>query len=134
MEEDCLMKPSVSIRVHPWFYSTTHNSPCKIIEEQTLWDQKVCRIWLPNQDAVVRVPSSALRPLNSELQPEIEANRIAYIAAAAKVARGAGGWYKRIRGPCAPGSHGIKRHPAPTPDSRFIPCNFRRQGPLSAGR
>lgn len=80
------MKPSVSIRVHPWFYSTIHNSHCNIIEEETLWDQAICRIWLPNQDAVVRVPRSALRPLNFELQPEIEANRIAYVAAAAKVA------------------------------------------------
>ena len=69
-----------------WQYSTIHNSPCKIIEEQTLWGQTVCRIWLPNQDAVVRVPHSALRPLSAELQPEIEANRIAYVAAAAKVA------------------------------------------------
>jgi superfamily II DNA or RNA helicase len=41
---------------------------------------------LPNQDAVVRVPRSALRPLNADLQPEIEAGRIAYVAAAAKVA------------------------------------------------
>ncbi|AKB74629.1 helicase (Snf2/Rad54 family) [Methanosarcina lacustris Z-7289] len=69
-----------------WQYSTIHNSPCKILEEQTLWGQSVCRIWLPNQDAMVRVPRSALRPLTSELQPEIEANRIAYISAAAKVA------------------------------------------------
>jgi superfamily II DNA or RNA helicase len=35
---------------------------------------------------VVRVPRSALRPLNADLQPEIEAGRIAYVAAAAKVA------------------------------------------------
>ncbi len=69
-----------------WQYSTIHNSPCKVIEEQTLWGQSVCRIWLPNQDAVVRVSRSALRPLTSELQPELEANRIAYISAAAKVA------------------------------------------------
>jgi superfamily II DNA or RNA helicase len=41
---------------------------------------------LPNQDAVVRVPRSALRPLSADLQPEIEAGRIAYVAAAAKVA------------------------------------------------
>lgn len=68
-----------------WQYSTIHNSPCKIIEEETLWGQKVCRIWLPNQDAVVRVPFSALCPLNFELQPEIEANRIADISADAKV-------------------------------------------------
>ena len=46
----------------------------------------MCRVWLPNQDAVVRVPRSALRPLSADLQPEIEAGRIAYVAAAAKVA------------------------------------------------
>ena len=45
----------------------------------------MCRVWLPNQDAVVRVPRSALRPLNADLQPEIEAGRIAYVAADAKV-------------------------------------------------
>lgn len=69
-----------------WQYSTVHNSACKVIEEQTLWGQTVCRVWLPNQDAVVRVPRSALRPLSGDLQPEIEAGRIAYVAAAAKVA------------------------------------------------
>ena len=70
----------------PWQYSTVHNSACKVIEEQTLWGQTVCRVWLPNQDAVVRVPRSALRPLSADLQAEIEAGRIAYVAAAAKVA------------------------------------------------
>jgi superfamily II DNA or RNA helicase len=70
----------------PWQYSAIHNTPCKVIEEQTLWGQTVCRVWLPNQDAVVRVPRSALRPRSADLQPEIEAGRIAYVAAAAKVA------------------------------------------------
>ncbi len=69
-----------------WQYSTIHNSVCKVIEEQTLWGQTVCRVWLPNQDTVVRVPRSALRPLSADLKPEIEAGRIAYVAAAAKVA------------------------------------------------
>lgn len=69
-----------------WYYSTLHNSHCQIIEEQTLWGQTVCRVWLPNQDTVVRVPQSALRPLDSGLQPDIEAHRIHYLAAAAKVA------------------------------------------------
>jgi len=69
-----------------WQYSSIHNSACKVIEEQTLWGQTVCRVWLPNQDAVVRVPRSALRPLSADLRPEIEAGRIAYVAAAAKVA------------------------------------------------
>ncbi|WP_197713653.1 DEAD/DEAH box helicase [Hydrogenophilus thermoluteolus] len=70
---------------HEWHYSTVHKSACKVIEKQTLWDQTVCRIWLPNQDAVVRVPCSALRPLSADLRPEIEAGCIAYVAAAAKV-------------------------------------------------
>ena len=69
-----------------WQYSTVHNSACKVIEEQTLWGQTVCRVWLRNQEAVVRVPRSALRPLNADLPPVIEAGRIAYVAAAGKVA------------------------------------------------
>ncbi|MDP2644052.1 MAG: helicase-related protein [Desulfobacterales bacterium] len=69
-----------------WQFSTVHNSACKVIEEQTLWGQTVCRVWLPNQDTVVRVSRSALRPFNTDLQPEIEAGRISYVAAAAKVA------------------------------------------------
>lgn len=70
----------------PWQYSTVHNSACKVIEEQTLWGQTVCRVWLPNQDSVVRVLRSTLRTITCDLHPEIESHRIAYIAAAAKVA------------------------------------------------
>tara|TARA_B100002003_G_scaffold92853_1_gene86523 strand:- start:5721 stop:8642 length:2922 start_codon:yes stop_codon:yes gene_type:complete len=69
-----------------WRYSTLHNSVCKVIEEQTLWGQTVFRVWLPNENAVVRVPSSALRPLEAGLDPETEAGRIGYVAAATKVA------------------------------------------------
>jgi len=69
-----------------WLFSTVHNCICKVIEEQTLWGQTVCRVWLPNQDAVVRVSRAALQPLGAELRPVIEAHRIAYVAAAAKVA------------------------------------------------
>ncbi len=53
-----------------WQYSTVHNSACKVIEEQALWGRTVCRIWLPNQDAVVRLPRSVLRPLDADLQPQ----------------------------------------------------------------
>ncbi len=69
-----------------WQYSTVHNSPCKVIEAQTLWGETVCRVWLPNQDAVVRIFRSALRPLSVDIEPEIQVGRIAYVAAAAKVA------------------------------------------------
>ena len=53
-----------------WQFSILHSSPCKVIEEQTLWGQPICRVWLPNQDAVVRVPRSDLQPLNTELRPD----------------------------------------------------------------
>ena len=33
-----------------WLYSTIHKCPCKVIEEQTLWGQSVCRVWLPGRD------------------------------------------------------------------------------------
>lgn len=72
--------------VFSWQYSTLHNSACKVLEEQTLWGQAVCRIWLPSQDAVVRVPCDTLQPMNACLQPQLEAERIAYVASAAKVA------------------------------------------------
>jgi superfamily II DNA or RNA helicase len=72
--------------MHNWKYSTIHKSACKVVDEQTLWGQTVCRIWLPNQDAVVRVPQSDLQPLSSDRHPKIESHRISYISAAAKVA------------------------------------------------
>jgi hypothetical protein len=51
------MKPSTFGQ--EWPYSAVHHSARKVIEEQTLWGQVVCRVWLPNQDAVVRVPRSS---------------------------------------------------------------------------
>ncbi|MCF4150288.1 SNF2-related protein [Dethiosulfovibrio sp. F2B] len=69
-----------------WKYSTIHKSACKVVDEQTLWGQTVCRVWLPNQDAVVRVSQSDLQSLSSDWHPRIEGHRITYISAAAKVA------------------------------------------------
>jgi len=69
-----------------WQYSTIHNCICKVIEEQTLWGQTVCRVWFPSSDAVVKIPGSALKPISEVLNPDIERYRISYIATAAKVA------------------------------------------------
>jgi superfamily II DNA or RNA helicase len=85
--------------VDQWLFSTVHNCACKVIEEQTLWGQTVCRVWLPNQDAVVRVSRSALRPLGADLRPDIERHRIAYVAAAAKVAELLDGGTSDTNGP-----------------------------------
>ena len=75
------------MRNNSWYYSTLHNSPCKVIETQRLWGQEVCRIWLPNQDAVVLTPKADLRTFEDALEPEREAEYIAYVSAAAKVAQ-----------------------------------------------
>lgn len=70
-----------------WYFSSLHNSPCKIIETQNLWGQEVCRIWLPHQDAVVLTSKADLRTFEDALEPEREAEYIAYVGAAAKVAQ-----------------------------------------------
>ncbi|MDR1873928.1 MAG: hypothetical protein LBQ90_02785 [Synergistaceae bacterium] len=41
---------SVADENEKWFHSILHSFPCKIIEEQTLWGQAVCRVWLPNEE------------------------------------------------------------------------------------
>jgi len=69
-----------------WRFSKLHNSVCQLIEEQHLWGQTVCRIWLPNQDAVVRVPLSDLSPIDEAKQSKGNLDEISYVAAAAKVA------------------------------------------------
>ncbi len=57
-----------------------------MIEQQSLWGQTICRIWLPDSDAIVKVPKKSLQPLSTQLQPTAQADKIIYIAAAAKVA------------------------------------------------
>ncbi len=70
-----------------WLYSPAHKSVCKVLETQSLWGQTMYRVWLPNQDSIVTLPESDLRPLQDDgPEAEIEAARISYVAAAAKVA------------------------------------------------
>jgi|GEM_PF-2706177 hypothetical protein len=64
-----------------WRYSTAHNSVCKVIEEQTLWGQIVCRVWLPGKDIVVRLPATRLRSVHEAGVSTVDG--IAYLAAAA---------------------------------------------------
>lgn len=48
--------------INYWQYITIHNCACKFIDEQTIWGQTVCRVWLPDQDAVVRkIPENVLQ-------------------------------------------------------------------------
>ena len=69
-----------------WYFSENHKSICQIIGSKTLWDQTICRIWLPNKDTIVSVQQSDLKPLLSINNTKVEIDRISYISSAAKIA------------------------------------------------
>jgi len=67
-----------------WYYSPDHGDLYQVIEAQTLWGETICRVWMPNKNAVVRISASQLKPL-SEITIDNK-HQIAYLAAAARVA------------------------------------------------
>lgn len=69
---------------YSWVWATEYHQPCLILESQTLWGETVCRVWLPDRDAVVRLPAARLRPVAEAATGT--ADGIAYVAAAARVA------------------------------------------------
>ena len=68
-----------------WMYSTTYQTNCQVIDSQSLWGDVVCRIWLPHQDAVVRVYESDLKPMDVTENIEVMSHYISYVATAAKI-------------------------------------------------
>ena len=70
-----------------WQFSTDRDYICKVIEEQTLLGQTMCRVWLPDRDAVMRASRSALRSLGVGLYPNFAVGRTENAAAAAKVSK-----------------------------------------------
>ncbi|MCK8604076.1 DEAD/DEAH box helicase [Desulfoferrobacter suflitae] len=70
--------------VNQWFYSVDHQCICQLIEVQSLWGETTCRVWLPGSDAVVRIPASTLKSLDSAGTGSPDG--ITYVAAAARVA------------------------------------------------
>jgi ERCC4-related helicase len=65
------------------YWSQEHQQLCQIVEIQHIFGQSYCRVWLPQQDAVVRLRADKLRSAQtiSGYSPE----QIRYIAAAAKI-------------------------------------------------
>ena len=49
--------------VAEWAWSDTYREHAKVVERLDLWDSPVCRIWLPNRDAIVLVPASDVTPI-----------------------------------------------------------------------
>lgn len=67
-----------------WAYSRQHGQACRIVETELIWGKKTHRVWLPNVDAVVRVPDDDLLP--SEQQEPLSPDAIVYAATAARIA------------------------------------------------
>jgi|GEM_PF-2049611 hypothetical protein len=67
-----------------WLWSEEHRQLCKVIETQTLWGNTFHRIWLPNQDTVVRVRADTLKP--PSVAGITTPAGIAYIATSARIA------------------------------------------------
>lgn len=70
--------------MHDWHYSTKHNQPCRVLEKHSLWGQDIYRVWLPEQDVVVRIPTGSLTSLEEGARYSTSA--IVYISTAARIA------------------------------------------------
>ena len=68
--------------VGDWCWHRQHSTPCKVIDAQDIWGETVCRVWLPDKDAVIRARATDLTSLDS-VQPRVE--QILHTAAAAKL-------------------------------------------------
>ena len=73
------------MNTNEWLYSTTHTSPCRLLEENELWGRITCQVWLQKTDTIVTVPKNTLEPL-SKGREKITPYHIRYLASAAKVA------------------------------------------------
>lgn len=67
-----------------WLWSEEHRQLCKVIETQILWGNTFHRIWLPNQETVVRVRADTLKPIS--VAGITTPAGIAYIATSARIA------------------------------------------------
>ncbi|MBF0322401.1 MAG: DEAD/DEAH box helicase, partial [Magnetococcales bacterium] len=72
---------------HPqddWRWHMDSRQVCRIIDKQRLWGELFCRIWLPNQEAILRVPATRLKPLDET--PVSSKDHLTYLATAARIA------------------------------------------------
>lgn len=72
------------INENHWQWSEEHQQLCKVVETKTIWGNTFHRVWLPNQDTIVRISAKQLKPLTEAKL--ISSAGITYIAAAARIA------------------------------------------------
>ncbi|WP_407332320.1 DEAD/DEAH box helicase [Enterovibrio sp. 27052020O] len=75
---------SALLQVGEWAWSQAHQQHVKVIESSALWGQSFYRVWLQQQDSVVKVSAKDLTQATNILTPS--AYYITYIGVAAKIA------------------------------------------------
>lgn len=68
-----------------WLWHSDRQELCQIVDVQPLWGQTSYRVWLPNSDAVIRVPANRLAHLAAHHVCALP-HHLTYVAAAARVA------------------------------------------------
>jgi hypothetical protein len=71
------------VELQNWYYSHDHRQLCQIVETQTLWGETICRVWLPEQNTVVRLSASRLKAI--EETDLTTPDSVVYVATAARV-------------------------------------------------
>ena len=66
-------------------WSVEYQEPCRLLDSLGLWGQGYCRVWLPQSDAIVRVASERVVPLDQA--PPLSVEQLVYATAAARVAQ-----------------------------------------------
>jgi len=66
-----------------WVYSPIHQSFGRVVEKSTLWGKTLLRIWLPSEDAIVKLDIGYVDPARSSSP---DAHYLNYVTAAARVA------------------------------------------------
>jgi hypothetical protein len=67
-----------------WIWSLPHQQVARVEERIALWGDEALRIWLPNEDAIVRVRPSDVRPVDARDVGQVD--RIKYVLFAARLA------------------------------------------------
>ena len=70
--------------VGEWTWSKSHQQHVKVIENSGLWGQSFYRVWLQQQDSVVKVVADDL--VHADTKQEPSEHFISYVAVAAKIA------------------------------------------------
>lgn len=79
------MTPASSFAVGDWAWLVDSSQICQVVEQQQLWGAWSYRVWLPSQDAVIRVSGDRLARLDAQ-GGRSAGYHIVYAAAAARIA------------------------------------------------